>query len=156
MTFEIIEIREGKLGYKIALLQRPEGAPERYVVAKDYNPEKRIWHMGGIYFTTLYDAVRCFERQTTLKDEDDNYEDDSETQEKRDSDMARLDEIHLLECFYVGQQEVVNMLLGEMECYKMEYYKMLVRLQERLKQIDARAEDKLAELESKKNELLGF
>ena len=36
MTFEIIEIREGKLGYKIALLQRPEGAPERYVVAKDY------------------------------------------------------------------------------------------------------------------------
>ncbi len=48
------------------------------------------------------------------------------------------------------------MLLGEMECYKMEYYKMLVRLQERLKQIDARAEDKLAELESKKNELLGF
>jgi hypothetical protein len=27
------------------------------------------------------------------------------------------------------------MLLGEMECYKMEYYKMPVRLQERLKQI---------------------
>ncbi len=48
------------------------------------------------------------------------------------------------------------MLLGEMECYKMEYYKMPVRLQERLKQIDARAEDKLVELESKKNELLGF
>ncbi|WP_304757146.1 hypothetical protein [Faecalibaculum rodentium] len=59
MTFEIIEIREGKLGYKIALLQRPEGAPERYVVAKDYNPEKRIWHMGGyiLQLCTMPSAV---------------------------------------------------------------------------------------------------
>lgn len=65
--FTCIEIRNHNGRTTALLVKDNRRAPERYIVARDYNALAGEWYGGGLYYDSILEAAQAFERITRPK-----------------------------------------------------------------------------------------